>query len=739
MSRERMAHAADALTPSRRSVALLRLLAFLGASALGEASEHSSSSGSTAAHGSTASAGVSAADNTLCRYNAWNGSSAIVEACTRLSTEELANDAYCTQQIATARTCDTVCPFPGAPDRLHSCSENYHTTWDHHNDELNLREDLQWTIFFLCLFGFVGAFSKMVFPTWLPYTVGLLLIGITLGAIAQLLSNGSDCPWKAFVHDHNHDGHISHSEWDEFVCKDCHPDSFCALDIDSNHGDLRRTCWDRVTNSSAGRLGGCRWSFTDLDQSWHKAFLIVESASYTAGNGVLEADELWTPTCNLMRDMLGLSDIDPHVLLVVFLPALLFESACFGLDVGIFRMQIVQILLMAFPAMVMASGLTGALIYAANGGDWNFWPCWLIGIISSATDPVAVVALLKDLGAPKTLGTLIEGESLLNDGSAIVLYTWVKNAIGYDSTTLPPSWMDQPDKYAGQIGYELLRVISQMLFLGVTMGILAGFLLRGTLRRVYNDKHVEASLLLAAAYLLYWLCELCMGASAVIAVVVMGLYLNYHKESFSPDCVHFLHELFEMIAYLLNTIIFAIAGVRLGTLMADPSFVYAWERINWPIIYPVILFARGFTIACFFPLLTRVGTGCHWKEAFIMWWGGLRGSVGLALAIQIDHTRYSSKMWGDGGDFSGFGAGFGQHTKRLDCRDIPMEFLLMTVFVVFMTVVVNGMSMAPVMRLLKMTEIPDDRKFMLNAATRKLSQDTDRYITKLKGQKVHQS
>ena len=170
--------------------------------------------------------------------------------------------------------------------------------------------------------------------------------------------------------------------------------------------------------------------------------------------------------------------------------------------------------------------------------------------------------------------------------------------------------------------------------------------------------------------------------------------------------------------------------------MADSSFVFAWGRINWPIIYPVILFARGFTIVCFFPLLTRFGTGCHWKEAFIMWWGGLRGSVGLALAIQIDHTRYSSKMWGDGGDFSGFGVGFGQHTKRLDCRDIPMEFLLMTVFVVFMTVVVNGMTMAPVMRLLKMTEIPDDRKFMLNAATRKLANQTTRYISKLKGQKV---
>lgn len=88
--------------------------------------------------------------------------------------------------------------------------------------------------------------------------------------------------------------------------------------------------------------------------------------------GDLEADELWTTECNLMRDMFGLSGIDPEWLLTVFLPALLFESACLGLDFGIFKMQLTQILLLAFPAMVVASGVTGALIYVANSGEWNF-------------------------------------------------------------------------------------------------------------------------------------------------------------------------------------------------------------------------------------------------------------------------------------------------------------------------------------------------------------------------------
>eukprot|EP00966_Prymnesium_polylepis_P226778 5246783-Prymnesium_polylepis.1 len=140
--------------------------------------------------------------------------------------------------------------------------------------------------------------------------------------------------------------------------------------------------------------------------------------------------------------------------------------------------------------------------------------------------------------------------------------------------------MDHPGQYSGEIGIELMRVVAQMLFLGIVTGLSAGFLLRSALRRVYSDKHVEAALTLGTAYLTFWLCELIIGSSAVIAVVVMGLYLNYHKESFSPDCVHFLHEMFELVAYLLNTMIFAIAGVkvRLGFLFLNRGPLHSHPR-----------------------------------------------------------------------------------------------------------------------------------------------------------------
>ena len=314
---------------------------------------------------------------------------------------------------------------------------------------------------------------------------------------------------------------------------------------------------------------------------------------------------------------------------------------------------------MAFPAMVVASLISAAMLYALTpsilpGGGWDFTTCWLAGVINSATDPVAVVALLKELGASKTLGTLIEGESLLNDGSAVVLYVFVKNLIGYDHKTIPPPWMREDNR---QVGVEFVRIVGQMALFGVFLGLAAGWLSRQVrvlraralytrthayayaytricpgrdrigaglgagralpplllrsfspqqrarprltpnpsrltrpslpprrsrrrrrrsplwqlLRFVYADKLVETSILVGISYLTFWVGELATGASAVLAVVVLGLYMNYHKSCLSPSVIHFMHEFYEAVAHGLNTLIFAIAGMKMGTILADTS------------------------------------------------------------------------------------------------------------------------------------------------------------------------
>ncbi|MFQ5335743.1 MAG: cation:proton antiporter, partial [Flavobacteriales bacterium] len=119
--------------------------------------------------------------------------------------------------------------------------------------------------------------------------------------------------------------------------------------------------------------------------------------------------------------------INPHLLLFIFLPILIFEAA-FAMDVHIFKKTVANATILAVPGIIISLLITGALVYGIDYYDIGLdgWANWgvalMFGAVISATDPVAVVALLKDLGASKKLGTLIEGESMLNDGTAIVLF-----------------------------------------------------------------------------------------------------------------------------------------------------------------------------------------------------------------------------------------------------------------------------------------------------------------------------
>ena len=618
--------------------------------------------------------------------------------------------------------CLDICPRIG--HGLNVCSDEAH----HKTDFPGWFANLMWPIAFLCIALVIGALGQRCFKQMgIPYTVGLIIIGIVLGLAATLTSLQQYCPHHALdpAFDSDHDGIISRAEYDSFICTDCDPASICAAG----------SGWPRTCG------GGCLpfdlldspFRYTPLDPAY-----AGQQAHDNSRDGKLQPDELWRPGCNLLTSLIGLADMDPHLcadatppplspsrpptdspprarpapsLLVVFLPPLLFESA-YAMDIAVFQKQLWQILTLAIPGAVAASLLTAAIVKGVYS-TWDFWQCWLLGTILSATDPVAVVALLKELGAAKTLGGLIEGESLLNDGSSIVFFTFIMSAIKFGTEAIP---------FVGSIGVELVRILAQMLVLGPIFGVIMGYLTIKALRNVYNDMLVETAIVVSMGYLTFWLGEIVLRSSAVLAIVVFGLYINLEKACISVEVHHFLHQFFEMVAYMLNTVIFLICGAKLGAILAKLFVGLADDGMSHTdilygfVIYLGINFVRLVTTGLFYPLLKRIGTGLDWRNMLVIVWGGLRGSVGLALALVVHHTQYMP-YWGGGTVRV-------STTSELACRDVPVKILIITCWIVLLTVIVNGSLVAKLIQKLGLDELSDDRKFMLHRAVKKLRSET---------------
>jgi len=160
------------------------------------------------------------------------------------------------------------------------------------------------------------------------------------------------------------------------------------------------------------------------------------------------------------------SQMDAHMILLLFLPALIFESA-FNSDWHIFKVEFAQILILAGPMLICSTYLCGLMMRYILGydGDFTWEAALLYGSIISATDPVAVVALLKELGASRRLATLIEGESLLNDGTAMVVFLVIFDIVEGNDVTF------------GDIVLKFVRLSFGGPLLGILGGIVLSFIL----------------------------------------------------------------------------------------------------------------------------------------------------------------------------------------------------------------------------------------------------------------------
>ena len=232
-------------------------------------------------------------------------------------------------------------------------------------------------------------------------------------------------------------------------------------------------------------------------------------------------------------------ELTSGIIFFIFLPVLIFEASL-AIDVRKLLSDIRPILFLAVIGLFISTFLIGGAVYTVSG--MGFVVCLLLGAILSATDPVAVVAIFKDLGAPKRLAILVEGESLFNDATAIVLFTILAAMVAGTA---------QADLGTGAL--QFIKV-----FLG---GIVVGFLMARVfswvIGKVGGIALVEVSLTIALAFLAFLIAEHYLHVSGVMAVVTSALVIGSHgRTSVSGHGWELLEETWETLGFWANSLIF---------------------------------------------------------------------------------------------------------------------------------------------------------------------------------------
>jgi|AntRauTorckE5430_2_1112549.scaffolds.fasta_scaffold02761_3 NhaP-type Na+/H+ or K+/H+ antiporter len=320
----------------------------------------------------------------------------------------------------------------------------------------------------------------------------------------------------------------------------------------------------------------------------------------------------------LQKSVARLGEMDPHLLLHVFLPPLVFESAA-SLEWNLFTRSKFHIIFLAGPGLLLASTLTAIALfnilnYSSRFNNdllasecpqdaWSFSTALLLGVIMSATDPVAVVALLKDLGCKASLATTIEGESLLNDGTALVMYTILIKLTEGDTSD--------------NIGDYLLTFV-KMSIGGALFGIAFAAVVVQWLRMVFNDSLTEITITLCAAYLCFFIAEYFLNVSGVLAVVCLGLYFGQiGRTSVSPEVAHFLEEFWQCLGYIGNTLIFVVAGTVIGFKL--PAFP-ASEFGQMIVMYIICTVVRALVFLLSFLIFNAFGYKLEFRDQIVATW-----------------------------------------------------------------------------------------------------------------------
>ena len=324
-----------------------------------------------------------------------------------------------------------------------------------------------------------------------------------------------------------------------------------------------------------------------------------------------------TDEFNEVAEMVIEIPVSSATFLTILLPMLLFQGAI-TIDVRRLAHDFVAVVLLAVLAVIVALVVIGGAVYLV--APMPLVVCLLFGAIVATTDPSAVIAMFRDLGAPARLTRLVEGESLLNDATAIAAFSAFLTVIitGRELDFL-------------QVGESLAWRLTG----GVLVGLLAGRAVVRLLSFLRAYRGAQITLTVALPYVVYVLSNNYLDVSGVVAVVTSGLVLSaVGRSRFQPEAFQFCLDTLEQLAYWATSLVFVLAAILVPRLLAD----FTWTDGLYILVAVVAaLVARALILFGVFPLLSaaRVVQKVSTPMKTVIIWGGLRGSVTLALALAV--------------------------------------------------------------------------------------------------------
>ncbi|MFW2367832.1 MAG: cation:proton antiporter [Desulforhopalus sp.] len=314
--------------------------------------------------------------------------------------------------------------------------------------------------------------------------------------------------------------------------------------------------------------------------------------------------------------------LTPEIILFLILPTLLFEASI-NIDAKILLRNLVPILILATVGLLISMVIVGVGISAAT--PLSLAAALVFGALISATDPVAVIALFKELGVPKRLSTLVDGESLFNDATAIVIFNILLVIIAA-GTAFNSSIV------VSGVGQFLL-----VFFGGLAVGLILGGVFFWIVSLSKQDHLVQAALTSVLAYMAYIVAEHFLHVSGVMAVVAAGILGSWSaKRAFDDSMRHYITEFWEYLAFIANSLIFLLMGLTEYHLFEDIS---RYQDLAGYIVMAFVLtiVARLIVVYGLTPLTNRIAPGAHVanSDKAVMFWGGLRGAIPLALALGL--------------------------------------------------------------------------------------------------------